>query len=313
MFLRAIIINHSMKTQDVRRLQKTIIENSISSIWRSGCRSSKRVQEKNNHKKCQSITHKINIQASTNNHSNEFEDCNVNKNCNNSSISCYPCMNDSLSSIIEASCTCQNCEYCDCNCGKSLVTHDEKDDQHDDDEEVSASRGSSVKNSKDDRSSRYKEKEDISCNTSDSAKCTTESSDHQNLNIKSSKSEKNFKKFKTKKLKATVYFFTHIFLYLVIVLLKVLCYVKYFFVYIANLKSKRLRNLFVFLFTAVAVCKLSKIIDDEYFCKLSNSVSRILYSKNDALAKIMHSEGKSFKKSMFLKLIVKNFPSRYFV
>ena len=43
MFLRAIIYN-SMKKQDVRKLQKKIIENSISGIWKSG---SNKMCEKN--------------------------------------------------------------------------------------------------------------------------------------------------------------------------------------------------------------------------------------------------------------------------
>ena len=101
MFLRAII-NHSMKKQDVRRLQKKIIENSISGIWKSG--SNKMRAEKNN--KCPAFSHKINIKASTSIFPNESHECNLNENFNNSNF------NDDCDT--QVSCTCHTCDLCDC-------------------------------------------------------------------------------------------------------------------------------------------------------------------------------------------------------
>jgi hypothetical protein len=278
MFLRAIIYN-SMKKQDVRKLQKKIIENSISGIWKSG---SNKMCEKN--RKCLASSCRINIKASTSifphsSHEHISHRCNLNENINNSNF------NDDCDT--QVSCTCHNCEFCDC----------EKND-YERDSDISSS--GSNKNSSCIEAS-YQEK------TNEESKTSSESLSKPTIEPNELKQQENIFKnlyLKKKIIQPILFFIAHIFLLFIVILLKVLCYVKYFLFCILNFKSsKRIRTIFIFLITTVAAYKLSNFIDEEYFCNLSNSISRILYSKNDAFAKILESEGKfeTYDKIVLLK------------
>jgi hypothetical protein len=284
MLLKEILM-HLMKKQDVKKIQKTIIENSISNIWKNGKSTRKRdsnsefIVAEDERKHCVYSRH-INFEA---------------KNLNNSNYNCFPSLSEtSLSDSLITdrtvlSCTCSRCEHCKCNTKVSFFK--------DQSESSSCSMNSEQCQTRSSCSSDKKKKQFIIDENIINKKkskiiieCEKPADQEYGNKIKCKlKADDVVKKTKKKKFEPILFFFIHILLYFVAILLKSLCYVKYSFLYLSAYKSFRV--FLVFLTVAVSILKVSNF---DYFCNLSNAINRILYSQNDALAKIMDSDGKLF-------------------
>ena len=274
MFLRRLL-NHAMINQDVKRIQKTVIEKSISSIWRKSLPKAdcKAKCGTCNQEKCRINSSKFNLKDLS------FRNpCLIDENFNNSNYNYHSSFSDSSfgeNSSTHILCSCANCSSCECNQNKI-------------DDSCSSSKSSSLHESSKinnfTQSTFGQEEESINLNKQD----------YYSIIKKKYKDESIFKKIcfyiKKKKIQPILYFFVHLFLLFVSILLKYLCHVNYgFFKY--KFKSV-LRTLLMSVIITVTSYKLSNFIDYDFFCNLSNAVNRILYSKNDAFSKIIQSDGK---------------------